>query len=273
MRHTGGTAVGATSTRSSPFSCASGESLGGGHHAQLLVLIVDDPYLADPDHLVDSQVPCYGAVTPSTNRPPADTDRWPTSTRNAAGSYPHSRRTVNERSNARGPPASWRSSMLGSGLGTSPADASVPAMTGPEDQIHGAGTDLWVGWAGVLTSTWSCACLQFHRMPAARLRAKDARIATAQVRRVNFSFTLVTSIEIRGSIPATGRPRTDGRSEVPGFASPSRDGFALDGWSTEGVLRPRRQAMSAWSARTRTPWYRGWEYFAGGPGTHHPAWR
>src|SRR6185503_5897558 len=80
-------------------------------------------------------------------------------------------------------------------------------------------------------------------MPAARLKANDARIAAAQVSRVNFSFTLGhldrfrrTGTGNRAASPLSTSP------EVPGFASPSRDGFALDGRSTEGVSRPRAHA-------------------------------
>ena len=59
----------------------------------------------------------------------------------------------------------------------------------------------------------------------------------AQVKRARFAFTLHLVIEEHVVGPATGRPRV--RLEVPGFASPPRDGFALDGPTAKDDLRPR----------------------------------
>ena len=65
-------------------------------------------------------------------------------------------------------------------------------------------------------------------MPAPRVSAMAAMIATAQVKRARFAFTVVTScIELRqptGNRAALARSR----SKIPGFASPPRGGFALD---------------------------------------------
>src|SRR3970282_352073 len=81
-----------------------------------------------------------------------------------------------------------------------------------------------------------------HRMPAASERAIDARTVNAQETRISRCFTLIhlcPNDYVAG--PATGRPQylQHEEYEVPGFASPPRGGFALDGPSTEGVLRPR----------------------------------
>jgi hypothetical protein len=67
-------------------------------------------------------------------------------------------------------------------------------------------------------------------MPAARLRAIDARIATAQESRVSFSFTL-DHLDQESRIGTGNRAASllERVHEVPGFASPPRDGFALDG--------------------------------------------
>ena len=53
MRHTGGLAVAAISTRSSPFCRGDRQRLLRRHDAQLLPGVVDDAHLADPDPFVD----------------------------------------------------------------------------------------------------------------------------------------------------------------------------------------------------------------------------
>jgi hypothetical protein len=84
--------------------------------------------------------------------------------------------------------------------------SSVPAMTGPDDQVErcrygGGSLHTRIRDAHVRAHR------QFHRIPAARERAIDARIATAQVRRVSLSFTLVHLDTDTGPEPATGLPR------------------------------------------------------------------
>jgi len=54
----------------------------------------------------------------------------------------------------------------------------------------------------------------------------DASIATAHVKRARFAFTDATpseSVDTPGSRQPGGLPK-----KIPGFASPPRDGFALD---------------------------------------------
>ena len=64
-----------------------------------------------------------------------------------------------------------------------------------------------------------------------------ASSAMAVVKRARFAFTVLHLVsEIASSVR---QPGGLGEPEIPGFASPPRDGFALDGPSTEDVRRPR----------------------------------
>ena len=70
-----------------------------------------------------------------------------------------------------------------------------------------------------------------------------ASIATAQVKRARFAFTTDSSGRVRcgPTAPATGRSP---RRKIPGFASPPRDGFALDGGPGRGLV-PLARTLSA----------------------------
>lgn len=83
---------------------------------------------------------------------------------------------------------------------------SVPAVAGPDHQVQRSGHCRGSRHAGIRDAHVR-AHRQFHRIPAARLRAIDARIATAQVSRASLSFTLVHLFTETRSEPATGRPR------------------------------------------------------------------
>jgi hypothetical protein len=149
-------------------------------------------------------------------------------------------------------------------------DGSVPAVAGPDHQVERS--RYRGGLHAGIRDAHMRAHPQYHRIPAARVRAIDARIATAQVSRVSLSFTLVhLSTETR-SEPATGRPRGPLRAvEVPGFASPPHGGFALDGRSTEDdhrLPRHRRCPSSRQVASRRYSWR---STLAGGSPMHHPA--
>ena len=64
-----------------------------------------------------------------------------------------------------------------------------------------------------------------------------ASSAMAVVKRARFAFTVLHLVsEISSSVR---QPGGLGGIEVPGFASPPRDGFALDGPSAEDGSRPR----------------------------------
>ena len=67
---------------------------------------------------------------------------------------------------------------------------------------------------------------QSHRMPAPRVRAMDATSARTQVKRARFVFTRdsVSEIYTLSDRRLGGLPW-----KIPGFASPPRGGFALDG--------------------------------------------
>jgi hypothetical protein len=70
---------------------------------------------------------------------------------------------------------------------------------------------------------------QDHLTPAPRLMAIDARSVNATVKRARFALTSTTSCyECRISASAAGRSGCLSAAQIPGFASPSRDGFALD---------------------------------------------
>ena len=59
-----------------PLLLGQRERLEGRHHAELLPLIVDDPNLADPDHLVDAEIPCQCLPLQQQGHLPI-TDGWP----------------------------------------------------------------------------------------------------------------------------------------------------------------------------------------------------
>ena len=67
---------------------------------------------------------------------------------------------------------------------------------------------------------------QSHRIPAPTVRAIDARSMSAQVKRARFAFTIRFPFQRVGSLLDR---RPGGLDEIPGFASPPRGGFALDG--------------------------------------------
>ena len=64
-----------------PLLLSQGERLGSLHDAELLPFIVDDPHLADSDHLVDAEVPCQ-LLAPFNNKATWPiTDGWPCNVR------------------------------------------------------------------------------------------------------------------------------------------------------------------------------------------------
>ncbi len=69
-----------------------------GHHSELLTVFVDDPHLANANHLIDAEFPCDSRVL-STNGPPTDTAGWPAERgcENAEGVYRETERLVNGR--------------------------------------------------------------------------------------------------------------------------------------------------------------------------------
>jgi hypothetical protein len=72
---------------------------------------------------------------------------------------------------------------------------------------------------------------QSHRIPAPVVRAIAPRSKTAQVKRARFAFT--QSLPSNRKADALSNRRLGRlRWETPGFASPPRDGFALDGPSS-----------------------------------------
>ena len=64
--------------------------------------------------------------------------------------------------------------------------------------------------------------------------ATDARSVSAKVKRARFAFTFV--LLIRSLHSHTGSWAVSMLLEIPGFASPSRDGFALDGRQMRGAF-------------------------------------
>jgi len=142
-------------------------------------------------------------------------------------------------------------------------------MAGPQDLVHGRGYCFRGRLSGeahphVRVHGYS------HRMPAPRLRAIDARIATAQVMRVNFSFTPVHLEQETRSVPATGRPRGD-TSRGPWLCVPVSQrvcpGRAIHG----GRPSPSSARYGRRRCRTTAPWYRAGSTFGAGSATHHPA--
>src|SRR5215210_4555262 len=76
---------------------------------------------------------------------------------------------------------------------------------------------------------------QSHLIPAPRLKAMEARSMTAVVKRARFAFTMTPLLSVRawsGGRAASVRQRP----EIPGFASPPRGGFALDGHGAADVF-------------------------------------
>ena len=80
----------------------------------------------------------------------------------------------------------------------------------------------------------------YHLSPAPSERAIVARSDTATVKRARFAFTAATSV--RCCVPALGLRQPGGLPrKIPGFASPSHAGFALDGRSDrEANIAPPR---------------------------------
>ena len=76
---------------------------------------------------------------------------------------------------------------------------------------------------------------------------------------------LITSCIVR---PATGRSWV--APKIPGFASPPRGGFALDGWLMGDVSRPRLEPYGAGRSARTTHWYWSHRAFGGGSPTHRP---
>ena len=75
---------------------------------------------------------------------------------------------------------------------------------------------------------------QCHLIPAPSDRAMVARSDRATVKRARFAFTTPPHGRVCAVPPATGRSP---RRKIPGFASPPRDGFALDGGPSRSVHR------------------------------------
>ena len=67
-------------------------------------------------------------------------------------------------------------------------------------------------------------------MPAPTVSAMAASVATAQVKRARFAFTMTPS----ESAAIHRHRQPGGLGEIPGFASPPRDGFALDSVGPDG---------------------------------------
>ena len=68
-----------------PLLLGQGERLGGRHDAELLPFIIDDPYLADADHLVDAEVPCQLLLSFNNKATWPITDGWPCERARIAG--------------------------------------------------------------------------------------------------------------------------------------------------------------------------------------------
>jgi hypothetical protein len=118
------------------------------------------------------------------------------------------------------PPEDRRSSCSAVGPEKAPI-SSEPAMARE-------GADLRSGRAGVgVESGPDHRCHgQNHRTPAPRLMAIDARSASAVAKRARFAFTFVPSCGLHHR--SGDRAVSLVRVEIPGFASPSHGGFALD---------------------------------------------
>ena len=89
-------------------------------------------------------------------------------------------------------------------------------------------------------------------MPAPTESAMAASVATAQVKRARFAFT-IDSFE---SAAIHRHRQPGGLGEIPGFASPPRDGFALDGVGPDGgapLTRNRSRPDGAGSMTLRSP--------------------
>src|SRR5437764_10918524 len=102
---------------------------------------------------------------------------------------------------------------------------------------------------------------QPHRTPAPRLRAINARNATAEVKRARFAFTIsprsvATLLDRR---PGGLRSRD---LEIPGFASPPHSGFALDSPSSDGRL-PMTGPYRDLSPGPMSRWYYSRRAFGG----------
>jgi len=84
---------------------------------------------------------------------------------------------------------------------------------------------------------------QSQRRPAPRVRASDARSASAVVKRARFAFTMDSFMSRLSSIGRSAAGRSS--EKIPGFASPPHDGFALDdvpdggGSSSVSTIRPQ----------------------------------
>ena len=68
---------------------------------------------------------------------------------------------------------------------------------------------------------------QSQRRPAPRVRASDASSAMTPVKRARFAFTMDSFVRVVCRCTGDRRPGGLPR-KIPGFASPPRDGFALD---------------------------------------------
>lgn len=73
-----------------------------------------------------------------------------------------------------------------------------------------------------------------HRMPAPSVSAIEASSATAMVKRARIAFTELPFRSCQ-SVGRTGSWAVSWYLETPGFASPLRNGFALDSPVTEGT--------------------------------------
>jgi hypothetical protein len=71
-----------------------------------------------------------------------------------------------------------------------------------------------------------------HRTPALRLSAVEARATTTSVKRARFAFNAHLLARGWRRLPG-GRAVSRIAPRIPGFASPPRDGFALDGMDVE----------------------------------------
>jgi hypothetical protein len=90
---------------------------------------------------------------------------------------------------------------------------------------------------------------QSHRIPAPTVRASDARTVSAHERRARVLFTIDPLRAKSGSRRIGGRAVS---CEIPGFASPPHDGFALDDPLVPG-LGPVYRYCCPSRARCRCP--------------------
>jgi hypothetical protein len=84
------------------------------------------------------------------------------------------------------------------------------------------------------------------------VRAIDARSVTAQVKRARFAFTF-DSFEPVSMHPDSGNRAVFAR-KIPGFASPSHDGFALDG-GPDGGFQPSLPRLGRSGTGATAQWY------------------